>query len=62
MKIFRYKGNGLLYTITMDRGHNPKVHPFNHNVEVGVSHKKSNRFRDFKYGMEMDDFEVVSEK
>lgn len=62
MKIFRYKKNGLLYTITQDRywGRSYKVHPYKHSEEIGIVHKK--RFREFKVNMSLDDFEVVSER
>jgi hypothetical protein len=61
MTIFRYKGNGLLYTITVDRrGHNHKAHPYKHNEEIGVKFSSHARFRDFKSGMTMNDFETVS--
>lgn len=60
MTLFRYKKNGLLYTITTNvhgRGH--KVFPYKHPVEIGVSFRR--RFRDFKSNMTMNDFEVVAE-
>lgn len=60
MTLFRYNGNGLLYTITVDsRGRGHKVHPYRHTTEIGVSFK--NRFRDFKSTMSMNDFEPVAE-
>jgi hypothetical protein len=61
MTLFRYKKNGLLYTITTNvhgRGH--KVFPYKHSVEIGVSLRR--RFRDFKSNMNMNDFEVVAEQ
>ena len=61
MTLFRYKKNGLLYTITTNvhgRGH--KVFPYKHSVEIGVSFRK--RFRDFKSKMTMADFEAVAEQ
>jgi hypothetical protein len=61
MTLFRYKKNGLLYTITTNvhgRGH--KVYPYQHSVEIGVSFRR--RFRDFKSNMSMNDFEVVAEQ
>jgi hypothetical protein len=62
MTIFRYKGNGLLYTITVDaRGHGHKAHPYKHTTEIGVKFTSHSRFRDFKQGMTMNDFEVVAE-
>lgn len=65
MKVYRYKKNGLLYTITREGsrgGYSLKAHPYKHDVEVGVKFRKSNRFRDFKVNMSMDDFELVSER
>jgi hypothetical protein len=60
MTLFRYKGNGLLYTITVDgHGRGYKAHPYQHTTEIGVSFK--NRFRDFKSMMSMNDFEPVAE-
>ena len=62
MTIFRHKGNGLLYTITIDtRGRGYKAHPYKHQTEVGVKFDSHGRFRDFKSGMSMDDFEAVAE-
>jgi len=62
MTIFRYKGNGLLYTITLNgHGAGHKAHPYNHKEEIGVKFTSHNRFRDFKSNMSMDDFEAVSE-
>ena len=61
MTLFRYKKNGLLYTITTNvhgRGH--KVFPYKHAIEIGVSFRK--RFRDFKSNMTMADFEAVAEQ
>lgn len=61
MTLFRYKKNGLLYTITTNgHGGGHKAHPYNHTVEIGVSFRR--RFRDFKSNMTMNDFEVVAEK
>ena len=61
MTIFRYKLNGLLYTLTVNScGKVYKAHPYNHNVEIGVMWK--NRFRDFKHNMSLADFVVVSEQ
>ena len=60
MTIFRYKGNGLLYTITADFGVHLRVHPYLHEVEIGVKYK--HRFREFKYNMKLSDFEVVAQK
>lgn len=62
MTLYRYKKNGLLYTITIDgyrRGSAYKVHPYNHNVEIGVSFKGP-RFRDFKSNMLLSDFAEVA--
>jgi hypothetical protein len=62
MTIFRYKGNGLLYTITSERGRGPyKAHPYKHDVEIGVKFTSHARYRDFKSGMTLDDFEAVAE-
>jgi hypothetical protein len=62
MTLFRYKGNGLLYTITIDaRGHNHKAHPYKHSVEIGVMFTSHDRYRDFKSNMSMKDFEPVAE-
>lgn len=62
MTIFRYKGNGLLYTITVDRrGNQHKVHPYKHTTEIGVKFTSHSRFRDFKTDMSMKDFEIVAE-
>lgn len=37
MTIFRYKGNGLLYTITVNgHGSGHKAHPYKHDTEIGV--------------------------
>lgn len=61
MTIFRYKKNGLLYTITTNgRGSGHKVHPYKHNVELGVTFTSHSRFRDFKANMTMNDFDVVA--
>lgn len=63
MTLFRYKKNGLLYTITTNgRGSGHKAHPYNHTVEIGVKFDSHSRFRDFKSNMTMNDFEVVAEK
>lgn len=62
MTLFRYKKNGLLYTITREGarfGSGYKVHPYNHDVEIGVSFK-GRRFRDFKSTMSLSDFEEVA--
>ena len=62
MTLFRYKKNGLLYTITRDRGPMGvcyKVHPFQHNTEIGMKNKT--RFREFRGGMTLSDFTVVAE-
>lgn len=61
MTLFRYKGNGLLYTITVD-GHSRgfKAHPYRHSVEIGVKFTSHGRFRDFKSNMSMDDFVKVA--
>ena len=59
MTIFRYKKNGLLYTITLSGRSGYKAHPYRHTTEIGVMFK--NRYRDFKSGMTLDDFEVVAE-
>jgi hypothetical protein len=61
MTLFRYKGNGLLYTITVDRCRGHKAHPYKHDVEIGVKFQSHARFRDFKSGMTMDDFVAVAE-
>lgn len=61
MTLFRYKGNGLLYTITVERCRGHKAHPYKHDVEIGVKFQSHARFRDFKSGMTMGDFEVVAE-
>lgn len=63
MTIFRYKKNGLLYTITRDAGRlgtSYKAHPYKHNVEIGVMFTSHARYRDFKSNMSLDDFEVVA--
>lgn len=62
MTLFRYKGNGLLYTITVNghgRGH--KAHPYKHGIEIGVRFQNHARFRDFKSGMTLEDFVAVAE-
>lgn len=57
MTIFRSKKNGLLYTITRSgRGANHKAHPFMHDTDIGVKHKRGNRYQDFKSNMTLDDF------
>ena len=62
MTIFRYKGNGLLYTITVNaRGSGHKANPYKHDTEIGVIWTSHGRYRDFKSGMSMNDFEVVAE-
>ena len=62
MTLFRYKGNGLLYTITMNgRGAGHKAHPYNHKEEIGVKFTGHGRFRDFKSKMTMGDFKAVAE-
>jgi hypothetical protein len=62
MTLFRYKGNGLLYTITVNaRAGGHKAHPYKHNVEIGVRFESHARYRDFKANMSMDDFEAVAE-
>ncbi len=64
MTIFRYK-NGLLYTITQQRGRfgsSYKAYPYKHNVEIGVMTNTSHsRYRDFKSNMSISDFKVVAE-
>jgi hypothetical protein len=61
MTLFRYKGNGLLYTITVNgRGSGHKAHPYKNNVEIGVKFESHARFRDFKSNMSMDDFVEVA--
>jgi hypothetical protein len=63
MTIFRFKGNGLLYTITVNgHGRGYKAHPYNHNVEIGVKFDGHARYRDFKSGMTLADFEPVSHR
>lgn len=58
MTIFRYKKNGLLYTITTNaHGGAHKVFPYKHDVEIGITYK--NGFRDFKSNMSMKDFMPV---
>jgi len=62
MTIFRYSGNGLLYTITVNgHGRGYKAHPYNHDIEIGVKFTSHGRFRDFKSKMTMEDFEAVAE-
>jgi hypothetical protein len=63
MTIFRYKKNRLLYTITREGprgGYSYKAHPYKHNVEIGVIYTSHSRYRDFKVGMSLKDFEVVA--
>lgn len=65
MTIYRYKKNGLLYTITREgprRGYSYKAHPYKHSVEIGVTYGSHGRYRDFKTNMSMNDFEIVSER
>lgn len=63
MTLFRYKKNGLLYTITSERGRGGyKAHPYKHDVEIGVTYQSHGRHRDFKSNMTLDDFEVVAER
>jgi hypothetical protein len=63
MTIFRYKGNGLLYTITVSgHGSGYKAHPYKHDVEIGVKFESHSRYRDFKSGMTMADFEPVAHR
>ena len=62
MTIFRYKKNGLLYTITVDsHGRGYKAHPYKHTTEIGVTFSSHGRYRDFKSNMSMNDFEAVGE-
>jgi len=62
MTLFRFKGNGLLYTITVNgRGAGYKAHPYNHKEEIGVKFKSHSRFRDFTSKMTMNDFEAVAD-
>lgn len=62
MTLFRFKGNGLLYTITVNgRGSGHKAHPYNHKEEIGVKFTSHSRFRDFKSNMSMNDFEAVAD-
>lgn len=62
MTLFRFKGNGLLYTITVNgHGSGHKAHPYKHNTEIGVSFNSHGRFRDFKSNMNMDNFEPIAE-
>lgn len=61
MTIWRYRKNKLLYIITSERGSgNYKVHPYLHDVEIGVTYRSHSRFRDFKQGMRITDFQAVS--
>lgn len=62
MTLFRYKKNGLLYTITSERGRGGyKAHPYKHNAEIGVTYQSHGRHRDFKSNMTLDDFVEVAE-
>lgn len=62
MTLFRYKNNGLLYTITVNgHGGGHKAHPYKHDTEIGVTFSSHSRYRDFKVGMTMNDFEAVAE-
>lgn len=62
MTLFRYKKNGLLYTITVNaNGGGHKAHPYKHDTEIGVKFESHARYRDFKSNMTMDDFEAVAE-
>ena len=48
MTLFRYKKNGLLYTITTNaHGGGHKVHPYRHDTEIGVSFKGRHTIRRF---------------
>lgn len=61
MTLFRYKKNGLLYTITRAGprgGYVYRAHPYKHAVEIGIKQKK--RFREFKSNMSMNDFVEVA--
>jgi len=60
MTLFRYKGNGLLYTITYTYGWGQyyKAHPYKHNTEIG--YKQRSRRGQFRPDMTLDDFEVVA--
>jgi hypothetical protein len=61
MTLFRFKGNGLLYTITVNgHGGGHKAHPYKHKEEIGVQFTSHGRFRDFKSKMTLSDFEVVA--
>ena len=61
MTLFRFKGNGLLYTITTNgHGGGHKAHPYKHKTEIGVMFTSHSRFRDFKSGMTMDNFTAVA--
>jgi len=62
MTLFRFKGNGLLYAITVNaRGGGHKAHPYKHKTEIGVMFSSHARFRDFKSGMTMNNFTAVAE-
>jgi hypothetical protein len=62
MTLFRFKGNGLLYTITTNgRGSGHKAHPYKHKTEIGVTWQSHGRHRDFKTNMSMENFEIVAE-
>ena len=61
MTLFRYKKNGLLYTITTNGcGSGHKAHPYKHTVEIGVLFNSHSRYRNFKSNMSMADFEIVA--
>jgi len=61
MTLFRYKKNGMLYTITTARsGGCYKAIPHKHSVEIGVMFTSHSRYRDFKHDMSMSDFEEVA--
>lgn len=63
MTLFRYKKNGLLYTITTNgRGSGHKAIPYKHDIEIGVLFSSHSRYRDFKSTMSMDDFIIVAEQ
>lgn len=59
MTLFRYRKNGLLYTITVDLMRRWQVHPYRHSVEIGIKHKS--RWREFPATMSMKDFEAVAD-
>lgn len=65
MTIYRYKKNGLLYTIhrvspMRVSGHWYEAHPYRHSTEIGITHK--NRFRQFRSNMSLEDFVPVAER